>query len=589
MTAERPPFNQLEKYLQQWDSRRQTAAFLVWIPRGLLIGLLTAVAIAALARWQPLLDNFQVGVIALTLAGLGLLLGTAVVLFQRHTLTETAQFADHTFGLQERCHTAVELQTGRITTEPELTRLQLHDTLRVAAQVDLATALPLQINIYEWLVMLAAMALLVTAVVLPNPQATILQGQRAVTQAIEEQIETIEALENEIAQNSALSAEERESLLEPLQDAREKLEAGDLSQEEALATLATAERELRELAANNDTTAVREQLQNAGNTLASNENSQSLGQAMQNGDFSQASTAAAQLAEQLPTLTAEQQAALAEDLAETAAALSGTDPELAQELASAAEALQQGDTAAAQEALQEASETLAERGNQQATAEQAQNAASQLSQGRQEVAQAGQEGQTTAQQNQTGQQQGQQGQQGQTGQEGQEGAQGQNGQEGQTSNGSVQPLESNGSQAGQSGSQTSPLGSNGQGQEGQGQTGQGQGQENGTGSAAGAGGPSAGGGHTESVFVPEPIDLSGELGVDVELPAECIASPESCGDILNQSPTQFGAENSQVPYTEVLGQYREAAYDALDEDYIPLGMKRYVRDYFSSLEPSTND
>ena len=29
----------------------------------------------------------------------------------------------------------------------------------------------------------------------------------------------------------------------------------------------------------------------------------------------------------------------------------------------------------------------------------------------------------------------------------------------------------------------------------------------------------------------------------------------------------------------------DAAYEALSDDYIPLGLKAYVRDYFSSLEP----
>jgi disulfide bond formation protein DsbB len=579
MTVERPSFTQLEKYLQQWENRRQTAAFLVWIPRGLLLGLLTAVLIAALARWQPVLTNFEVGIIALVLAVAGLVLGTAVVLFQRHSLDESAQFADRAFGLQERCHTAVELQQGRITTEPDLSRRQLQDTLRTAAQVNLAQQLPLQIIPREWLLLLAAIALLITAVVWPNPQATVLQEQRAVTTAIEEQIETLEQLEETIANNEALTPAEQEALLEPLQDAREQLQSGELSQEEALATLATAERELQELAASNDTTAVREQLQNAGATLASNETSQSVGEAMQTGDFAQASAATAALAEQVSTLSAEEQATLAEDLAETAAALSETDPELAQELASAAEALQEGDTATAQEALEAASETLSERSAQQAAAEQAQDAASQLGEGRQEVAQAGQTGEETA----NGQ--AQTGEASQNGENGQNGQQAQNGQ-GQTSEGqgSLQPLEGNSGQNGAGNTQTNPLTSEGQGQTAsQGQTGQ-------DGSNLGnSGGPGPGGGSVESIFVPETVDLSGEPGVDVELPAECIASPESCGGLLNQSPTDFGSENSQVPYTEVLGQYREEAYDALDDDYIPLGMKRYVRDYFSSLEPSTNE
>jgi hypothetical protein len=43
--------------------------------------------------------------------------------------------------------------------------------------------------------------------------------------------------------------------------------------------------------------------------------------------------------------------------------------------------------------------------------------------------------------------------------------------------------------------------------------------------------------------------------------------------------------SASVPYREVYADYSEEAGAALDSSYIPLGMKRYVRDYFSSLEP----
>jgi hypothetical protein len=85
--------------------------------------------------------------------------------------------------------------------------------------------------------------------------------------------------------------------------------------------------------------------------------------------------------------------------------------------------------------------------------------------------------------------------------------------------------------------------------------------------------------------VPDLLDLSGEEGVDVELPAECIANPANCGGLLSETPTEFTAEGSTVPYTQVFGDYRNAAYEALSDDHIPRGMKGYVRDYFSSLEP----
>lgn len=46
---------------------------------------------------------------------------------------------------------------------------------------------------------------------------------------------------------------------------------------------------------------------------------------------------------------------------------------------------------------------------------------------------------------------------------------------------------------------------------------------------------------------------------------------------------QDGSAN--VPYREVYAEYAEQAGVALEGSYIPLGMKQYVRDYFSSLEP----
>ncbi len=191
--------------------------------------------------------------------------------------------------------------------------------------------------------------------------------------------------------------------------------------------------------------------------------------------------------------------------------------------------------AAAQEALRQASGTLQQRAQEAAASQQAQAAAGQLAESRQEVAQAGQPGQS-----------------GQSGQTAQQGGQGQG--EGQ-----------------------------GQGQ-GQGDGPQALGQSEG-GQQGGFGGPGPGGGSAESVFVPPFRDLSGEAGIDIELPAECRANPAACGALLSEMPTEFRPMGSTVPYAQVFGDYRNAASEALSGDYIPLGMKGFIRDYFSSLEP----
>jgi hypothetical protein len=73
--------------------------------------------------------------------------------------------------------------------------------------------------------------------------------------------------------------------------------------------------------------------------------------------------------------------------------------------------------------------------------------------------------------------------------------------------------------------------------------------------------------------------------VDIELPAECVTNPQSCGGLITESDSEMGNEESLVPYTQVFGDYRQAAYQALEDPYIPLGLRDFVRDYFSSLEP----
>ncbi|MBK9050851.1 MAG: hypothetical protein IPL78_08035 [Chloroflexi bacterium] len=536
-------FVTLQQYLRRWDMRRRLAEGLIWVPRGLLAGLLLAALLAGLARLRPLLTNEELGFVTIELGVVGFAAALLYLLLQRRNLIQQARFADAQFALQERASTAVEIQTGRFTVPADLAQRQLQDTVRAAGKVNAKAGLPLRLNRQDWFIMLLALALLAAAVWFPNPQATILQGQRAVQESIEEQIQALEALQEEVIQNPELTEEQKEEILEPIEGAIESLEAGDSSREEAVAVLSEAEADLQALEASNSTEQLQEALESAGQPLAENENAQSLGESLQNGDFSAASAAAAQLADTLPSLTPQEQAELAADLAATAEALAQTDPELAAELSEAAEALENGDVAAAQQALREASGTLQERAQQQAAAQQAAEAAGQVGEGRQEVAQAGEAGQS--------------GQPGETGQpgEGQGEGQGQGQGEGQ-----------------------------GQGQgEGDGQgEGQGQGQPGGDGT--GQGGPGPGGGHAEDIYVPPYQPLTGE-GVDIELPAECVANPAACGGLLSETPSEFGNETSNVPYDQVYGDYRNAANEALSSDYIPLGYKGYIRDYFSSLEP----
>ena len=545
-------FDQLVQVLAQWERRRRLQEALLWVPRGIMVGLLLAVLVAAYARFRPLLTNEEVATLAPGLALLGLFAAAIVLLWQRRSLLEQARFADARFHLQERASTAVEIHQEQLPVTPELARQQLADTQAAAGRVDARQALPLALDRQNLLVTLIAALLLGLAIYLPNPQAEILRTQRAVAAEIEEQAEALEALAEEIEEDPALTPEQREELAEPVTSALQELESGDLSREEAVAVLSEAEANLRDLEASNSTEALRERLETAGAPLAQNQAGQSLGQSLQSGNLAQAGAAAAELADDLSTLSAEEMDALGEDMAATAAALQDVDGELAGELAQAAQALQNGDAAAAQQALREASGTLQERAQQQAASGRAAAAAGQLGEGRQAVAQAGTEGNG----------------------EGSGEGQGQGSGEGQ----------GEGSGSGEGQGEGSGQGSGSGSGQGQG-SGAGSGSSGGEGTGGGTGGIGGETGHAENVYVPDFADLSGEAGEDVELPAECIANPALCGSLLNETATEFRDEASTVPYNQVFGDYRDAAYEALSDDYVPLGMKEYVRDYFSSLEP----
>ncbi|MCP4416548.1 MAG: hypothetical protein GY805_07995, partial [Chloroflexi bacterium] len=328
-------FVELSQQLRRWNGRRRVRDGLFWLPRGLSAGLMVGVVLATVARFRPLLTNEEVGLVAAGLGLVGLLVTAIVLLLRRFTLLQQACFADRQFLLKERTSTAVEIQSSQIEPPATLADLQLIDTLTAVRQVDTHSLLPFQINRQDWLLILLAIVLLATAVLLPNIQTPALLKSRAVQETIEEQVEALEALQEEIIQNPELTDEQEEELLEPIQNALEGLDEGSLSQEEAVATLSEAEADLRTLAAENDQTSLQESLQDAGQPLAENQNSQSLGENLQNGNLAQAGAAAAQLADSLPTLSDEELAELAQDLMETAVSLEGVDSELAQQLADA--------------------------------------------------------------------------------------------------------------------------------------------------------------------------------------------------------------------------------------------------------------
>jgi hypothetical protein len=523
----------LSEQIDWWDGRRRTAEAMLWIPRGLLAGLSAAAIIAVLMRLFPLVDNRTFIFLAGLLATTGLVTSSLIIFIRRRTLLTKARFADEQLVLKERASTAVEINAGRLTVIPSISVLQLDDTLQAITTVDSDQAVPLRWNWRELVLILVVVGLLIGAALAPNPQSDVLELQAAVSRSIETQIQTLEEIEQAINQSELLDQGSQEQLQAPIQSALEALQAGDLNREQAVAVLSEAEADLRDLSAEPDNDEIKRSLMEAGRPLSNNSIGRPLGETLESGDLFGASEATNQLADSLPILSGEERAALAQDLAQTAAALQDVDPDLAAELSRAAQALQSGDIESAQEALREAAATVQQRAQEQAAATMAAAAATQLDDSGRQVASAGRPGGAGEQE------------------------------EGQASAGSIP-----GQDAGDGNSQ-------GQGSDAGATSEQGQ----------GPGGTGPGGGPAENVFVPEPLELGAGEGIDVELPSECTGDLDGCGALINESAVDFGDEKSLVPYQQVFADYRDSAFEALEGDYIPLGLKGYIRDYFTTLEP----
>ena len=89
-----PRLRELTDQLRRWDRRRRLRDALMWVPRGLLAGLLLAALVAAAAWLRPLLDPRQLLWVALGLAGAGLLGGLLLVVWRRADVLAQARFAD---------------------------------------------------------------------------------------------------------------------------------------------------------------------------------------------------------------------------------------------------------------------------------------------------------------------------------------------------------------------------------------------------------------------------------------------------------------------------------------------------------------
>jgi len=464
-------------------------------------------------------------------------------LLRRLPPMHVARQVDAELRLKERLSTSLALeQTAgsplHASFAPDLVEQTHADALLAARQIEPARDFPLRARRRPLLVAAGLLLAAAALVYLPNPMDAVLEEQRAVAEEAQRQAAAIEELHEEIENAPEMTAEEREDLLRRLAELAEQLRSNPGDREQALADLARLEEDLRQRL-----DPLGSQRQAALDAMAAQLQALAQRQDPQVGDLEAAAEAIQELAEQLEGMSEEERRALAEQLAQMAArAAQAGDSGLAQALAAMAQAAQAGDMQSAQQSAASAAQALQQAQGELADQRALSRSLSQLDQSRQRMSQAGQSGRRA---------QGQSDQPGQPGQQGQGQGQGQG----------QQP----GGGGGANANQMPPGSSSGQ-----------------PGSPRGEGAETGAGSLDSQVYAPRAA--ANAEGEEVFIPGQDTSQGETQ---TSEQPNPLGGVTnpSLISYDAVFQTYRDAANQAIDQSYIPPGLKDYIRDYFSQLEP----
>ena len=548
------------------------------------IALLEA-ALLGLARLIPI-EILPSLVAAVAIGGVGAWLASAVR--ARPSLGETAVAVDGEGRLGDRVSSALSLANaypslagpaelaaddadGPITDAAEAARFVRRQRLDAVSVLRIA---PPNLFRARWsrgpaAIALAASLLIVPFVLLPNAQDRVIAEARANRDEALKQASKVEEIAKELESKGAKPDDPRTRLATDLRDLAAQLRAHPEDLKANLARLGSVEASLHsQLDPSNEqrAAALTSLNRSLSRTASGNPN------ANKDGDPKVTADDLKNLGDKLDSMTPQERSDLAAALAGLQSAASQASGAAGQALRDATQAIAQGQTAAAKEALGRLGDTLKGTADQVQTNRDLATAASQLQETRRALADASR---NTAQQGQQGQQgQGQPGQSGQPGQ-GQPGSSPGAGQSGQPGQG--QP------------------GSSGQPGQGQGQ-GQAQGQIGGGGSSARSLGQAIGGNRIPGA--PTGANRASTLGPDLTNIADFSrlgqpGDPSYVAGTGGDGQTQQGNQSGQgqnngatIAYQQVFSDFYQYALTSLDRNYVPLSVKDFVRDYFSSLDPT---
>lgn len=586
--------SELSNILTGWENRYKLRVLSRNLPRAIIVGLLISIVIGMVGYSQRLLLAQNLAVISLAITGmLGLVVVLYTQLFPRPQET-AARYFDVEFGLQERVSTALEILDGHIRTHPDIEAMQLVDALQSANKIDPKLDIEMDFRGRELFALIVLLLGVLAMIVIP-----LIVGQSPITEnpsaAVVAAQEDVEDITETIATDTDLEQIDRDELLNALEIALERLEEENITDEEAFAAMSQLESEISEVenelqeTLELDQSALEEASEALGDFVQPSESEENVAgeedpaqEGIQSAQDLQ--DALEQIGEDAESFSEEEAQSAADALREAAEQLAESNPELSQALQDAADALEANDSQALQEQLENAQQQL----EQQQQQMQQDSDAQQMLQNQSDLAEQAME--EISQQQQQQSQQSSPSDQPQEG-EAQSGEQ-QSGQPGEQESESSRPGEADGgqqpssNQPGESESENMAQNSDTAGE------GAGDGESSNTAMSGGAGedkgastdNQATGDGQIQYEAIYDPTGIDGGGSEEIQLEADSGDQPLSEGD-FDDNP--FG--ESQVSYDTVFSDYQDAANRALESDYVPLGLRDVVHDYFTSLEPVSGE
>ncbi len=576
-------FAELERIVERWEQRHEWRLLSRSLPRSLILALVASLVVGAIGYFRFRLDAGQLALIAAGLCALGLVGNLLRTLLFPRDLPARARYFDLEFGLQERVSTAFELLAGRIKTHPDIASRQLADALAQARAIDPRECIAMDFRRGELAALLALLIALLGMIALPSIVGADFMAE-APSPAIEEAREEVREMIEVAAKDPDLDDVDRRELLDALEVALERLEEEDISQEEAFAAMSQLEAQLDELADELGETMELDQSALAAGLEALDEFAPSEEGTSDNeetgGDFSALSEALEQLAQDAQQMSSQEMQAAAEAMRTAADELAQLDAALQERLDEMAQALEEGerDLSEQMDALQEAIDQQQNEAQRDANA---QLTLQEQTERAQEMAEA-----IARQQAQQGEQQMQDAQAGEA--DPSESGQRRSGQQGDQQSSEAQPGANQGSQQAQrnAGMSGEPNQRNRDSRASGGGAGEGPPSNQ---SLAGSGGEDQGAesnnqpsgeGEIQYEALYSPSGVQGGGGNEIRLETDPSDTAMAEGE-FDDNPLG----ESRVSYDMVFSDYQQAANRALESDYVPLGLRDVVREYFTSLEP----